>query len=124
MTLVEVLVALTLLSVTLIVFITVIRGANQAGQKGSYLAIATRTAGNQIALAQATNTSLLTSGTTTYTVAGLPKGSMTVKIGPLAGNAANTYIDQIDVTVTWSNASTTAKVGGIVTMSTLVSAKK
>jgi prepilin-type N-terminal cleavage/methylation domain-containing protein len=124
MTLVEVLVAITLLSITLLTYLSVMKGANQAGQKGSYTAIATRAAADQIALAQGTNVSLLVNGTKTYTVAGLPGGTMTVTIGPLAGNPANQYIKQIDITVTWSGPTTTANTNGSITISTLVSAKK
>ena len=123
MTLIEVLLALTLLSTTLLVYLSVMQGANQAGQKGNYIAIATRAAGDQIALAQATNVSLLTNGSSTYTVAGLPGGAMNVTVGYPGGSSANPTIKQVDVIVTWSNPNT-PNAGGRVAMSTLVSAKK
>ena len=123
MTMVEVLVALIVLSIALIVCLTVMPGILQASQKGSYIAIATRIASDQIAQAEATNTSLLAMGTSTYVVTGLPSGSMTIVIsGNLAAN--NAALKEVDVTVTWSGTKEAPATGGSVTMSTYVCAKR
>jgi prepilin-type N-terminal cleavage/methylation domain-containing protein len=123
MTLVEVLVALMILSIALIVFLTVLPGVSQGSQKGSYIAIATRAAADQITLAQTTNTSLLNLGTNTYTVAGLPSGSMTVTIGgDLTAN--NASLKEVDVTVTWSGTTYAPSTAGSVSLSTYVCGKR
>jgi prepilin-type N-terminal cleavage/methylation domain-containing protein len=123
MTLVEVLVALMVLSIALLAYLTALQGGNVASQKASYIAIATRAASDQIALAQLANTSLLTLGTTTYTVSGLPSGSMTVVLSSnLSSN--NGSLVEVDVTVTWSGTTNAPSLGGNVTMSTYVCAKR
>jgi type II secretory pathway pseudopilin PulG len=102
MTLVEVLVAMVILSFALLAYLTVTQVSDAALRDGSEFSIASQAVGNQIAQDQGLGYSGLTNGTTTTTVAGLSGGSMTVVIGALDGSSANIGIKQIDITLTWS----------------------
>jgi type II secretory pathway pseudopilin PulG len=102
MTLVEVLVAVVILSLALLTYLTVIQASDAGLSDGSEFTLASQAAGDQIALDQGLGYLGLTSGTTTTTVPGLSGGQMTVVIGPLDGNSANVGILQVDVTVTWA----------------------
>lgn len=102
LTLVEVLVALVILSFALLAYLTVVQASNAGLSDGSEFTLASQAAGSQIAQDQGLGYSGLTNGTTTTAVSGLAGGQMTVIIGPLDGNSANVGIKQIDITVTWS----------------------
>ena len=102
LTLVEVLVAMTILAMALLAFITLAFASRATVDKGNYFTIAAQVAGDKLADVQGMGFSGLTDGTTNYTVSGLPQGQMTVVVGPLDGNLLNTNIKQVDVTVTWS----------------------
>ncbi len=102
MTLVEVLVAVVILSLALLTYLTVTQVSDAGLSDGSEFTLASQAAGNQLAQDQGLGYTGLTSGTTTTTVPGLSGGQMTVVIGPLDGNSANVGILQVDVTVAWS----------------------
>jgi type II secretory pathway pseudopilin PulG len=99
---VEVLVAIVILSFALLAYLSATQASNAFLSDGCEFTIASQAAGNQIAQVQGLGYSGLTNGTTTTSVPGLPSGQMTVVIGPLDGSTANIGIKQIDVTVTWS----------------------
>jgi Tfp pilus assembly protein PilV len=133
LSLVEVLIAVTILSIALLAFVAASVASRGAVDRGNYATLAAQAAGDMLADLQGQGyTYLVTNaGTTNYTVAGLPQGAMSVKIGPLDANVANTNVEQIDVTVTWNvglvqrpgvtfNA-TTNKVADSYSISTLVS---
>lgn len=121
-TLVEVLVAVTILSIALLAYVTVAMASRGAMDKGADYAAAAQAAGDKIADLQGTGFSSLTDGTTSYTLSGLRQGVMKVVIGPLDGNSANINIKQIDVTVTWAaSSSKTAYTAGNVKYTALVS---
>ena len=125
LTLVEVLVAITLLSLTLLAYLTVAEASRDSLAKGTYFTLAARAAGDKIATCQAAGYAGLTDGTTTSSVAGLPQGQMTTIIGPLDGNAANTNIKQVDVTVTWGASNSRApQTAGRTQHSILISNRK
>lgn len=102
MTLVEVLVAVVILSLALLTYLTVIQVSDAGLSDGNEFTLASQAAGDQIALDQGLGYTGLTSGTTTTAVPGLSKGQMTTVVGPLDGSSANIGILQVDVTVTWS----------------------
>ncbi len=102
MTLVEVLVAVVILSFALLAYLTLIQASDTGLSDGNEFTLASQAAGSRIAQDQGLGYSGLTSGTTTTAVAGLSNGQMTVVIGPLDGNSANVGIKQIDITVAWS----------------------
>lgn len=102
LTLVEVLVAIVILSFALLAYLTITQASDAAISDGNEFTVASQAAGGQIAQDQGLGYSNLTYGTTTTTVPGLSNGQMTVAIGPLDGNAANIGIKQIDITVAWS----------------------
>jgi type II secretory pathway pseudopilin PulG len=102
MTLVEVLVAMVILSFALLAYLTVIQASDAGLSDGNEFTLASQAAGDQIAQDQGLGYSGLTNGTTTTSVPGLSGGQMTAVIGPLDGNSANVGITQIDITVTWS----------------------
>ena len=124
LTLVEVLVAVSILSIAIVVYTDVVLMASNSTKKASNLTIATRAAGDQIAVYQDTDASTLTNGTTTSSVAGLVNGSMTVVISAPGSASSATNLKQVDVTVTWSGQGGTNLLGGRVKMTTIVSALK
>ena len=130
MTLIEVLVAMTILSIGLLAMTDVIAASQTAATKSKYDAIALQAAQNEVANDEATGYNDLTAGTTvtiaatgvTNALTGMPPGStMTVVIGPLDGDSDNDSIMQVDVTITWGGGSGQAATGGNLAMSTLVS---
>ena len=122
MTLVEILIAMVILSIGLLAMISVISAAQQSADKSNYDMIALQAAENEIADDEAGGYSANTYGTTVTPVPNLPHGQMTVVTGPLDGDAANDNIVQIDVTVTWDGGSGPNSTGGNISMSTLISA--
>ncbi len=102
LTLVEVLVAVVILSLALLAFLTVMQASSQAVSDGNEFTLASQAAADQIAQSQGQGYSGLTSGTTTATVPGLSNSQMVVTVGPLDGNAANGSIKQVDIAVSWS----------------------
>lgn len=125
LTLVEVLVAVTILSLALLAYLSVSLASRGQVDKGNYYTLAAQAAGDQIAGAQGNGFNTLVNGTTTYTVAGLPQGQMTVVVGPLDGDANNKAITQVDVTVTWGAGSTrTPETAGSVKQTIVISDRK
>jgi prepilin-type N-terminal cleavage/methylation domain-containing protein len=102
LTLVEVLVAVVILSFALLAYLTVIQVSNAGLSDGNEFTIASQAAGNQVAQDRGLGYSGLTAGTTTTAVPGLSQGQMTTTIGPMDGNSANRSIMQVDITITWS----------------------
>lgn len=122
MTLIEILVAVAILSLALLAFLTVALAARGAVDKGRFESAATQAAGDKLAAWQAQGFESLTDGTTTAQVAGLPQGTMTVTIGPLDGAAGNADIKQVDVVVAWSrSADGLPQTAGQVRQSALIS---
>lgn len=125
MTLVEVLLAMVILSSALMLYVDVLARGNTVSRKADAEQIATQVAMDKMtSLQQNAYSNLTTDSQTTTAVSGLPGGQMTVKIGALDGNAANTNIRQIDITVTWSSAQATPEAGGQVALTGLVSATR
>lgn len=124
MTLVEVLVALTILSVALLVYVDLLAMGNTISRKADLETQAAQIAMDRLTQIEQTAYPLIqTDSTNTFPEATLPNGALIVRIGPLDGNASNLKIRQIDVTVVWSNAFTT-QTGGRVRMTSLVSAPR
>lgn len=122
MTLVEILVAVAILSLALLVFLTLSLAARAATDKGHLETVATQAAGDKIAAMQAQGFGSLTNGTTTAHVSGLPQGLMTITVAPLDGNASNAAIKQVDVSVAWGpSADRIAQSAGHVRQSVLIS---
>ncbi len=125
LTLVEVLVAVTILSLALLAYINVAFASRVTVDKGSYFTLAAQAAGDRLADLRGGGYAGLADGTTSYTVSGLPQGQMTVTIGPLEGNPNNQNIKQVDVTVSWSAGSNAApQSAGSVHYTSLVSIRK
>ncbi len=127
LSLVEVLIAVTILSLALLAYLNAAVASRAALDKGNFNTIAAQVAGDKIAECQKAGYANLTDGTTTYTVSGLGmrQGQMTVVIGPMDGDSANTRIKQVDVTVTWAAASSrTPQTAGRVKQSTLISERR
>lgn len=122
MTLIEILVAVAILSLALLVFLTVALAARAAVDKGRFEGIATQAAGDKIAAFQAQGFASLTNGTTTAHVPGLPQGLMTIVVAPLDGLAGNANIKQVDISVAWArSADRIAQTGGQVRQGGLIS---
>ena len=124
LSLVEVLVGMSVLSVGLLGFVSTVQSSNSLGRRGDNTAIATRLAADSIANFQANNVSLLPNGTTTAALSQLPSGSMTVNIAPYLNDTSEHFMKQIDVTITWAGTAGMEQAGGSVNMSTLVAARK
>ena len=121
MTLADVLVAVTILSIALLVYLSAAQGSRALTDKGDATTRASAAADDMINSLQAQGYSALARGTTTYAVANLRKGVMTVVIGYLDGSNANTNILQADVTVTWNAySSATPQSAGRLSRSTLI----
>jgi prepilin-type N-terminal cleavage/methylation domain-containing protein len=121
LTLVEVLVAVTILSVALLAYLTLVLASRTTVDRGEFFTLAAQVAGNKLAECRALGYSGLTDGTTVYSISGLREGRMTVFIGPMDGIAGNTNIRQVDITVTWAAASDrTPQTAGRVQYSTLL----
>ena len=122
MSLVEVLAAVTILSIALLVFVTASQSSRAINDKSDATTRAALAADDKIDTLVGQGYPTLTAGTTTYAVSNLRQGLIKVVIGSLDGSAANTNILQIDVTVTWgAYSSATPQSAGSITRSTLVS---
>lgn len=132
LTLVEVLVASTILSVALLVGLDVLLASGRANLKADYYARAAQAAGDQIAQFQAggyekardlgDGNKLFDGTPTPAPVAGLPGGLIHVTVGPLDNNAANVSVKQVDVLVTWTKGQSGApSLAGQVKASTVIS---
>lgn len=120
-TLVDILVAVTILAVALLVYLSTAQASRALTDKSDATTRAAQTAEDMINTLQAQGYSALTSGTTNYTVAKLRQGTMKVVIGYLDGSSANTNILQADVTVTWGAYSgASPQSAGNVSRSTLI----
>jgi Tfp pilus assembly protein PilV len=122
LTLIEVLVAAMICTIALYVIIFAISTAQTAVVKGDYYNLASKAAADAIAADEANGYATLVNGTATTAVAGLPNGTLTITIGPLNGNPANTNIKEIDADVNWTGGSGASQLGGQVSLSTCVSA--
>jgi len=122
MTLVELLIAVSILSLALLAYLSVALASRGAVDKGHFLTRAAQATGDKITEYRTKGYDGISFGTTTYNVAGLPEGLLRVVVGPL-DNTTNNNIKQIDVTVTWaaSGGTQTPYTSGRVTHSTLVS---
>ena len=121
---VEVLVAMTVLSICLLACVTTMQTTNGLVRRGDNTAIATRLAADMVANFQANNVSLLADGTTTQAISALPGGSAQTTIAPYNNDSAEHFMKQIQVTITWQGSSGFEQVGGSISMFTYVSARK
>ena len=102
LSLVELLVAITILAIGLAAYLKLSLASRVAVDKGSYYALASATVANQLANYQGQGYAALpANGTTSGFLTVLPGGQETITVGPLDGNAANLNIKQIDITVSW-----------------------
>ncbi len=109
LTLVEVLVAVTILSIALLAYVTVISSSRDAFTDGGEFSLASQAITDEISqLRGGTGYPALVYGTTTTKVAGLPKWTMTLVVKALPQAPTDTNIKEIDITVTWAP----AKLGG------------
>ena len=121
LSLIELLVAITILAVGLAAYLKLSLASRVAVDKASYYSIASSYAANLLAVYQGMGYSNLpANGTTTGSITGLPNGQQTITIGPLDGNAANANITEIDITISWGYGLSSQ--AGSVTQSLLLSA--
>ena len=116
LTLVELLVAIVILVIALGAYLNVALASRASVDKGQYFTMASQLAGDRLADYQGLGYSGLPAyGTYNYTLSNLPNGTMSVVIGYLNGNSANTNITQIDVTITWglTNSSLPQEAGSV-----------
>lgn len=99
LTLVEVLVAVTILSMALLAYLSVIQTSHEAVNDGDEFTVAGQAITNQVAQMQGQGYAALSNGTTTYSVPRLQNSAMTVTVGPL--NTSDTNILEVDVRLTW-----------------------
>jgi len=129
---VEVLVAVTILSIGLLGCLSLVGMARDTSDKGDYYGIAARAAAGRIerlrglALQQDGFVALAAEPVSSpYAVSGLPGGSMTVTVDSLDGNPANADIKEITVTVSWNSKSPgQSSAAGRFTQNTLISDRK
>ena len=124
LTLVEVLVAVTILSLALMTYLSVLQTSHDAVNDGDEFTVAAQAIDNQIAQLQGLGYSGVSSsdGITNYTVPRLKNSAMTVTVGPLGGNASNTNIVEVDVKLTWTPRKVGSKaITSTVTQSVLMS---
>jgi prepilin-type N-terminal cleavage/methylation domain-containing protein len=125
LTLVEVLIAIVLVTVGLLVTSDVIVAAETATKKGALDITATQVAENEIATDEAIGCDALNDGTATTNNIPTPypdvKMTETVTYGPPGGVAEydGDSIEQVDVVVSWTG-SGPAELGGYLQMSTIV----
>ncbi len=124
MSLVEVLVAMTLLSIGLLAYFTATSSTDGLARRGDYTASATRIAADKIAGFQASNVSLLPNSTENQPLPDLPGGQAQTVIAPFNNDAGEHFIKQIRVTITWQGSEGREQAGGKVEFFTLVSARK
>ena len=129
LTLIEVLVAMTILAIALIAYLNIAGAVSNANKKGDLYATATRYANSQLDLVLATGASQLTNGVVTTSISALPDGVMKVTTSTPAGVTYNTgisstVIKEVDVTVVWSGSGAATSTGGMVQMSTMVTVLK
>jgi len=102
LSLVELLVAITILAIGLAAYLKLSLASRIAVDKGSNYSTASAYAANQLAAYQGQIYGALpANGTTSGSVLGLPNGYQTITVGPLDGNAANINSKQIDITISW-----------------------
>jgi prepilin-type N-terminal cleavage/methylation domain-containing protein len=110
-TLVEVLVAVTIMSLALLTYVTVIQASHNSMTDGKEFSVASQATSDEVALCQGVGFGYLANGTTTTTVSGLVNGAIQTTIGPMPSAPSNSNIKEIDMTVTWHS----FKSGGLVT---------
>ena len=102
LSLVELLVAITILALGLAAYLKLSLASRVAVDKGNYYSTASAYAANQLATYQGQiYAALPADGTISGPVFGLPNGYQTITVGPLDGNAANVNSRQIDITISW-----------------------
>ena len=102
LSLVELLVAITILALGLAAYLKLSLASRVAVDKGSYYSLASATAANQLANYQGQGYAALPApGTMSGFLTVLPNGQETITVGPLDGNAANTNIKEVDITISW-----------------------
>ncbi len=117
-TLVDLLVAVSIMSVALIVFLAAALTARGVIDKSQYVSLASQSASSQAA-ATLGNVSSLAAGTTSASVTGIPQGQITTTVSTYGGSA---YLKRADFSVTWGAASSqTLYSAGTYNFSTLVS---
>ena len=103
LSIVELLVAITILAIGLTAYVKLSLVSRVAVDKGDYYSAASAFASNTLDGYKGQGYSNVVSqmGTSNSTVSGLPKGKMAVTVGYLGGNSSNSNIVEVDVTISW-----------------------
>ena len=118
LTLVDLLVAVSIMSVALIVFLSAALTARGVIDKSHFNSVAAQSASSQAATSLG-SVSTLSVGTSSASVPGIPSGQIVTTVSNYGGNA---YLKQADFSVTWSAASDrTLYSAGVFSFSTLMS---
>ncbi len=118
-TLVELMVASVMLSISLLAILSVFTTSRSSQTYAAALQQAYTIADSEIERQRALDFASLIAGTTTTTQRGLPGGSMIVKVEPYPSGSIQ-YLRRITVTVSWSTQSEAIRKTGSVTEETLV----
>lgn len=124
LTLVEALVAVTILAIALILCLDVLQASNTASRKAEYMARASEILTSRIASIQARGFAALTAGRHVYRIDTLPQGRLTLTVQAMNSSAEGSHIKQADLRITWQGARSVPATGGQVAASTLVSELK
>ena len=118
-TLIDLMVAVSIMSIALLVFISASLTARGVIDKSQFLSIASQSGTTQAATSLA-NVNSLTVGTTNATVSGIPSGAVSTTI---SNYAENTTLKRADIAVSWGAASSkTTFSAGSLSIATLQSA--
>jgi len=117
-TLVDLLVAVSIMSIALIVFLSAALTARGVIDKSQSLSVASQSASSQAAVSLG-NVATLATGSTSTSVPGIPQGQITTTVSAYGGSA---YLKRADVSVSWGAASDkSAYSAGALSLSTLIS---
>jgi prepilin-type N-terminal cleavage/methylation domain-containing protein len=120
-TLVEVLVAVTILSIALLGYLTVIEASHNSMTDGSEFSLASKAISDSTAAERGLGFSSLSNGTTTVSVKGLINGTLTTVIGPMPSAPLDQNLKELDMTVSWISAKSAGAETTTLTQSALMS---
>ena len=118
-TLVDMLVAMIIISLVFLVFCDLMVMSVRTNKKADLEFIATGVAENRLESIRQRSFGALVTDTTTETVTELPGGQMTVQISPVTGLITNS-MRQVQVLVTWTAVGNQATTGGRVRLDSLI----
>ena len=118
-TLVDMLVAMIIISLVFLVFCDLMVMSVRTNKKADLEFIATGVAENRLESIRQRSFGALVTDTTTETVTELPGGQMTVQISPVTGLVTNS-MRQVQVLVTWTAVGNQATTGGRVRLDSLI----